>query len=417
MRVPPRIPLVAIPLALPAIACQTPSTPVRGPVSEGTRAFSVASAWADSVPEDARDIQMGAGRFGYAHRFRDGFALVGELDLSHYDVPGGDDATGIGASGFLRWHAIRGPSWSAFLEYGVGLLATEDEFPPGGTGLNGQRQAGAGLLIELSQALRLTMGVRQQHVSNGRGLTEDNPSWDGLGGYVGLVFDLLPIGHEPVPARVFEPVEPWDWSLGIEGRGGELGSESAGGGVLTFDGRLHESTFGQVRGALDSVDGEALSELGLAVYQRLDQGLFGVAFDRQELDVFHDGEITLFGELYANDLVTAVGVLGHENRSHSPDRVLGAVLLRVYPFDSLMIETGVAARDTYADFDAGSFDVPLGIEYGLPVPESAGLSIFAQDGINDDARIVGVRLRLGSGGPFHPLVDRHRAAGPLRNRP
>lgn len=430
------LPILVV-LALVA-GCRTMSPPspppaVRGApgdsLAEGTSSVSFHGALTASVPGDAREIEWLTTRAAYDYRLRQGLEWSGEFGL--HAIDGGLHAAGPNAGGqvgehagasastLLRWHALQGRGWSAFLEFGLGLLASDDDFPEGGTKWNGLRQTGVGVQFDLWRALRLTAGVRQQHVSNGKGLVQDNPSWEGQGAYVGLEFDVTPRNAEWLEARAMDVPDAAPWSARIEARGGEYDDDVRGGGaVLALDAQLQGPWFAQLRASGDEVEGESLTEFGFALYARGRRGRIGVAYDRQELDVFHDDEFTLFGEWLANDITTVQSVLGHESRSHSDDRVVAGVLLRLYALDELAIDSGVVARAEPDEFRADAFNVPLGVEYALSDLVLPGLSVFAQKDLHDGQRVVGLRWTFAPTGSAHrSLRERDYSSGPLRLRP
>ena len=400
-------------------ACHsTPATRQFNSSEQGARALTLQLGALTSSTDEPGETRARSARIGIAQQFRDGFALVGELGASSFDEPNTkNDTVGVDASVLLRWEALRGQRWNAFFEYGLGLLGTEDDFPSGGTSFNGTRHAGAGLAFDLTHHLRLTLGVRQQHVSNGRGLVSDNPSWDGFGGYVGLSIDVTPSAARERPLRSIEAQDGWAWSLRSEARAGDLGDETGGGAQVALDTRLTDQLYLQARVSSDSIDGESLVEGGLALYLRGDHGLLGLALDRQELDVFEDNELSIFAERYANDLVTVAATLGYEGRNFRPDRVAGGLSLRLYPFESLLVESGIGFRDSIDDFDSGSIDLPLGLEYAPGFLRQAGVSLFVEDGLRDDGRMGGIRWNLASSrDKASALRDLHRASGPVRHR-
>lgn len=394
-----------------------------GQLSEGRTFLKSSGAWTVSVPGDARELDLASARLEVGHFVRHGLSVGGELGVHAIDSDasgsGAADTHGASASTLLRWHAFEGRGWSAFMELGVGLLATDDSFPAGGTRWNGLRQAGVGLELELTSQLRLAAGVRQQHVSNGKGLVADNPAWDGQGAYLGLHFDLTPQAAPRRAARTMTlpPAEPW--SLRLEARGGEYGGDDrGGGGVFALDTQVYGPLFAQVRGSLDSVEQEALGEYGAALYVRGETGRVGVAYDRQELDVFSDDEFSLFGEWLASDITTVASVVGREFRSHSEDRSFAGVLLRIYVLDGLAVDSGIAARAASDEIGSDAVLVPLGFEYAFAPALLPGLSLFAQNDLHDDSRVVGLRWTYSPGlTASRSLRERDFSNGPLRLRP
>lgn len=422
---------LALGAAVAVAGCRLPGAradrrPSAGPpppdaLAEGTRSMSVAAAWLDSTGDEDDDIELAALRVGLGERFRDGFEVGGELGLGHYDEsgkPGAGSTVGLGVSGFLRWHALRGATWSAFLETGVGLVVADDEVPLGGTEFNGTAQVGAGATLDVGDGLRMIVGLRQQHLSNGKGTGDGNPAWDGFGAYLGLAWDVTPTARQAAPLRPRQPADPWRHALRVDLRGGEQGGESAFGGVVAGDLRIAGGLYGQLRGALDAVDGDALKEAGAALYWREAHGLFGVAYDRQELDVFEDDELSAFAEYWANDLVTVTAVVGHEDRNLSPTRAFGGVGFRLYLAEGFAAEIGVAAREDGDDPDPSAFDVPIALEWSPVGLRRRGLSLYLEDDVNDETRVLGLRWTTGGAwGPTGSLRERDRSSGPRRTRP
>ena len=411
--------LLAVAVLLLTGACSTSRRDGIDRSLEGARALTVRLGGLSSHSESPGETRAGSVRIGLSQQFRNGFAIVGELGLSAFDEPDRSrDTLGADVSALVRWDALRVGSWRGFVEFGLGLMVTDDEFPAGGTSLNGTRHVGAGLAYEIDDDLQLELSLRQQHVSNGRGLVDDNPSWDGFGAFLGFSLNLTPEDLEPPPPRERSALEAHDWSIRTEFRGGDLGDATGSGALMALDAQICEPIYIQVRGTLDRVEDDRLFEVGAALYGRGESGLMGVAYDRQALDIFHDDQVTAFGEWYANDLVTVAATAGYEHRNLSPDRVLGGVSLRVYPFDSLRLEAGIGYRSSIDDLEDDAFDVPLGIEYAPGFMRRLGLSLFAEDGLDDDQRVVGVRWVVGGSGlPNWSLRDRDRIHGPVRRRP
>jgi len=139
--------------------------------------------------EDSKDINISNLSFGKAYYVTDGLGLYGEvLAMATQGERDGIDADveGIGAFFALRWHFIRMKNWSLFLNHGIGPLLFFEEFPPGGTKLNGLTQYGVGMKIRISNSKFINLGVRHIHISNGKGFVDDNPSYDGHGAYLEL---------------------------------------------------------------------------------------------------------------------------------------------------------------------------------------------------------------------------------------
>ncbi len=136
--------------------------------------------------DDSKEINISNISFGKTYYVTDGLGLNGEIlaMLPRGERVGVDaDAEGIGAFFALRWHFLRTKNWSLFLNHGIGPVLFVEEFPPGGTKLNGLIQYSLGVNTRLGISTLLTLGIRHIHISNGKGFVDDNPSYDGHGAY------------------------------------------------------------------------------------------------------------------------------------------------------------------------------------------------------------------------------------------
>ncbi len=136
--------------------------------------------------DDSKEINISHVGFGKTYYVTDGLGLNGEIlaIVSRGERDGVDaDTEGIGAFFALRWHFLRAKSWSLFLNHGIGPVLFVEEFPPGGTKLNGLIQYSLGMSAHLGNSMLLTLGARHVHISNGKGFVADNPSYDGHGAY------------------------------------------------------------------------------------------------------------------------------------------------------------------------------------------------------------------------------------------
>lgn len=111
-----------------------------------------------------------------------------------YFIQEGTDTGGINPNMVFRWHFLHDDSfnWSMYGDVGIGLLASFDDVPDGGTGFNFTPRAGLGFTHRLdNQGTRLQLGVRYHHISNGRVEGDGrNPSRDSIMAYVGIIFPL-----------------------------------------------------------------------------------------------------------------------------------------------------------------------------------------------------------------------------------
>ncbi|NOX42469.1 MAG: hypothetical protein GXP19_01860 [Gammaproteobacteria bacterium] len=152
-----------------------------------TNIYTYAGAY--SGTDDRKGIDIKNISVGASYYMTDGLGLYAELMVltSRGKLNGLDaDTEGLGGFFALRWHFLRSNNWSAFFNHGIGWVTFNDDFPPGGTTLNALLQYGFGMTARVNQSIKLQFGVRAIYISNGRGLVDDNPSYDGQGVYLGI---------------------------------------------------------------------------------------------------------------------------------------------------------------------------------------------------------------------------------------
>ncbi len=153
--------------------------------------------------KDNRDIRMTVLNIGAERYVRKNLGIVADAYLAsttghiiHSDNPAVlvSDSVGIGGSLGLKWHFLRGRHWSAFINGTAGLLFTDGKFPSGGTSWNFMGRTDLGFTYRLQNQWHLIASISRLHVSNGKGLVRENPSFNGEGGYIGLVYRFDKLG-------------------------------------------------------------------------------------------------------------------------------------------------------------------------------------------------------------------------------
>lgn len=377
-----------------------------------------------SPSETDRSFDAWDARFGLGYYFADGLAVVAEAHATRFSGVLRDEllgeeqkasATGLGVALLARWHFLRRPGWSSFVEVGWGLLATDEDFPPGGTSLNGTSQFGVGLTYDTGRRFGLLGRVRQMHVSNGRGLAEENPSFDGWGADVGFLVKLGPNG--PEPSKPQPPIlEPGDSNRRIytqlELQGGKADDETYTGARLDVDFPLTASWRLHVEATEAEISEEGFRQLGVGLYRQGGKGRLAWLVDRQKLGVFTTDRVEILGERFLGKRASAAGLVGWEESNLRDDRWRGAFRLKVYPMANLMIEPGLALAEPSRELDASSIETTLNFEYRLPFLERFGVSVFFQDRA-DDLYLFGFRVAPGL---WPSLRSRHRRGGLSRVR-
>lgn len=155
--------------------------------AEGSTWLTVGAGWApDFADENDFSLHLAWSQF----LVKDvEFALEGAawyFDQSEHDAFGGS------ASMIFRWHFVNTGDWTVFADVGVGMVASTDDVPDGGSSFNLLPRAGMGLTRRLGDdGTRLQLGLRWHHISNARIFGDgDNPARDRVMLYAGLVFPM-----------------------------------------------------------------------------------------------------------------------------------------------------------------------------------------------------------------------------------
>lgn len=142
---------------------------------------------------DDEDIYNGVVAGGYY--FDDKHAVRVEMlgykmDLEDDNNTGdADDSTAFGLNLGLRYHFFEYQRLSVFIDGIVGAFYGSRNFPEFGTHFNFNEQLGLGATFRIDDNAHLIGGCRFIHISNARIRgADENPGFDGLGGYFGVVF-------------------------------------------------------------------------------------------------------------------------------------------------------------------------------------------------------------------------------------
>lgn len=198
-------------LTAPALTITPAPTPAPAPASNSTDADGRSTAYGTAGSRWWTVTLAGASNFddfndasiagAWSQFLADDFEFAIEAALWYFnqsenDHGDGVDTGGVSGSMIFRWHFAQADdySWSVFADAGIGLLGSFSNIPEGGTGFNFIPRLGMGATFDLNSddgadhGARLMVGLRWQHISNGRIEGDsNNPAFDGLCAYVGLV--------------------------------------------------------------------------------------------------------------------------------------------------------------------------------------------------------------------------------------
>ncbi len=156
--------------------------------------------------QNHRDIDVTAVEFSRGWSLLRAFEVQRRLGVFHAegtrtDAPFGVDpdstATGVCAGIAARFYPLdllRVGRLRPFVEGSAQFLytpGTRNGFPSGGSGVNGFERAGAGVLLQIGPHFALEATYQwYSHVSNGTGLSPQNPMWNGHGGALAVRRDF-----------------------------------------------------------------------------------------------------------------------------------------------------------------------------------------------------------------------------------
>lgn len=115
-----------------------------------------------------------------------------QMELAGYgfeDDGRGENPVGVGLNVGLRYHFLEQGRFTMFIEGVLGILQADHEFPKGGTQFNFNEQLGLGATWQLTENAHFIIAGRFLHISNAaiKG-ADENPGFNGAGGYVGVLF-------------------------------------------------------------------------------------------------------------------------------------------------------------------------------------------------------------------------------------
>jgi hypothetical protein len=157
---------------------------------KGTWTSQFHAAYFHSIVDD-EDVDAAVASVGYYFDDRHVFRVeaVGYYFDEEGPNPDAEDSLGSGLNVGLRYHFLEYKRVSLFIDGIAGLFYANRNFPEGGTHFNFNEQLGLGVTFRLGENTHLISGARFMHISNARIHGEDeNPSYDALGGYIGVMF-------------------------------------------------------------------------------------------------------------------------------------------------------------------------------------------------------------------------------------
>jgi hypothetical protein len=346
-------------------------------------------------PNDVAGIDLGLLGAGVEWKATPTFRLRAEALLlgATGSTETGRSASG-GAGGELSARVIPFPGWRLrpYLRGSTGmLLFLRQPFLPGGDVYEFILQLGAGLEVTVNDRLSLFAELHATHLSNGQGLGPFNPAFTGEGGLVGAAYALAPpdsaadaAAESPAESAVDE-ARP-NWSLGAT-FDAEAGSAD---GTLEIAGRdrvaqrLTRHGLGLLEIESGDVDGHHLVEAGIDLaghWTAASAGLYSAYRNLDGVDTFIE-QLQVEANLSPEASLVAMG--DWEIARPAPDGYRAALILRLYPIETFVIELGGGYnRIAGAGFRNG-FTPAFALEWQLPFRRSTWqVSVFVERQVQD----------------------------------
>lgn len=363
------------------------------------------------------DCQSGLAELGVGYRLRldARTAVGGRLLVTRPDgVRDGRDASSIGAGGDLlfRWHPLTGaPLLDPFAELVAGVFVHRDDWPPGGSRYILRRGVALGLTVHAGP-VDVSLGARQQHLSNGQGLGPHNPAFDGWGGFATVTalphaiespLDLAPTAPSASTGAVLQAQLSLTEGDGELGSAGRVEARVAPFAALPGAWTAVRADIGRLVGA-DYLGGE----LTVAGQGRL--GAVALTGGAQSFGGLWRRRVAGQAEWYADPLATVAASLAYATHTLGGDDIELRVAWLIYPIDAIAL--GIGAEYTWDDAPQTLDDIqPAGsVEVALPWLDGFTLVAEAE---TSGLRVLSLRFTVGA--PVD-LRARDRRAGvqPLR---
>jgi hypothetical protein len=289
------------------------------------------------------------------------------------------------------------------------LLFLRGPFLPGGDVYDFVLQLGAGLEMPLGDRLSLFGDLHAVHLSNGQGLGPFNPAFTGEGGLVGAAYALGPPGppEETAPIAVVDEARS-DWRPGATFDVG--GGHGPAGWELAFRDRAAERLTRHTLALLDiesgQVDSAHFVEAGIDLaghWTFVSAGLHGGYRQASSVGTYV-GSAQLEGIITPEASLVLVGEA--DLPSTTPDSYRAAVVMRLFPSETFLVEVGGGIQHVTGASTNDAFKPYLALDWQLPFgPRTWQVSLFVEQQL-DDLRIVGVRISWDMGPSLEDLVRR-----------
>lgn len=331
------------------------------------------------------------------------------LALAIVPLAEADDEAGAGGGGELGLRVSPWPDSPVrpYLRTAMGLsfYGREHPFLPGGDIYEGVLTWGLGLELDLGP-LDLTLDAHYTHLSNGQGLGDHNPAYDGVGGSIGV---NVPVGGQPVPPPWFLAVAArhgarpdFTPSLEVDLGGGQIDESTYLPARIRLASRVTDATLAQLEVELATLGGEALLEVGLAFVAHLDGLSLGALGGLRSYAGLDDWFGVLQAEAHLSGEVSIVAFGQLEDSEFSGLYGRAAIGARVYPAATLALDLGVGF-DRIGHDGGDRSDPYIGVHWAPLTAGPVTVAFFLERQIST-ADVLGLRLSF-DGAERHPRTS------------
>jgi hypothetical protein len=334
--------------------------------------------------------------------------LLGMVPIG--SVEGGEPAR-AGAGGELSLRLTPWPEWSVrpYARWGMGLMLFREPFLPGGTRYDGILTLATGVEWQLGQRWTVGLDASSVHLSNGQGLGDHNPAYDGFGVTLAAARSLAP---RRVPDRA-------DWpeltrgardsatpGITAEATVGEVGSALLVSGRALVAQRIAEPLLVQLDAEGGELADEPFAEIGGDLAAHLGAVSLAPHVGYRRFVGFDTLVLGFQGELHIHE-VSVVGMVHHERNEVFGTLWRAGFGLRAYPIPDVLVELGIGFDQIGDDTIQDSSDPYLGFEWRVPVGgDTWQLSLRIERQIST-INLAALRVSWGMGPTLAELGRRH----------
>jgi hypothetical protein len=289
------------------------------------------------------------------------------------------------------------------------LLFLRGPFLPGGDVYDFVLQLGAGLEVPLGERLLVFGDLHVVHLSNGQGLGPFNPAFTGEGGLIGAAYALAPPGPPAasVPIAVVGEARP-DWRPGATFDAGA--GHAAAGWELAVRDRVAERLTRHTLVLMDiesgTLDSAHFVEAGIDLaghWTYVSAGVHGGYRQAAGGGTFVESAQV---EGVATTEASLVLMVEADLSGATPDRYRAALVARLFPIETFLIELGGGTRHVAGTSSDEGFNPYFALDWQLPFGvRTWQASLFVERQLAD-LQFAGVRISWDMGSTLRDLVRR-----------